>query len=383
MEWGQQRGRGRAASSSRWGRALRAATCLLIALHAETSRADDRDPSERALLPGLLREGAEAARAKKWDACIKAYARAASIEESATTLGELGLCEEAAGRYPEAHHHLRRARAGLPASAAERYQAAFTRVTLHVAVVFVSAQPSEAKILVDGRPLGAADGRGVALAPGKHTFSARLAGHEDAIETRSMEAGDLPHVHLVLRPKDDAPESMPSARSDVEAPVPAPPTPLSETPAPARSSNGAPVPANPRTGPSCFVPHGSPCGVLAGLAYVTTATALASGATAIGLDVDLRALRAARGQTACTPLVVGAGGKYVENTSMSAWCSALEQRRDQRDTAIAVTIAGSVGAVVLWSVTGIAASLDRRTGPVSIRASVQWDGGGIVVGGAW
>lgn len=375
MEWGQQRGRGRAASSSRWGRALRAATCLLIALHAETSRADDRDPSERALLPGLLREGAEAARAKKWDACIKAYARVASIEESATTLGELGLCEEAAGRYPEAHHHLRRARAGLPASAAERYQAAFTRATLHVAVVFVSAQPSEAKILVDGRPLGAADGHGVALAPGKHTFSARLAGHEDAIETRSMEAGDLPHVHLVLRPKSSA---TPDANEKGTASTP----PAASEPA-ARAVSDARPEATSGMRPPCLVPHWSPCGVMVTLAYAASATALVSAATTIGFEVDRASLTAGRSSAACSPLVKTAGGGYVENTSRPAWCSAVEQRRDQRDAAIGVTIGSGVATAVLWGLAGMAIGLDREPRRPLVSVDVRENGAAIVVGGAW
>jgi hypothetical protein len=375
MEWGQQRGRGRVASSSRWARALRAATCLLLALHAQTSRAQDRDAAERALLPDLLRAGAEAARAKKWDACIEAYARAAATEESATTLGELGLCEEAAGRYPAAHHHLRRARAGLPASNADRYQAAFTRATLHVAVVFVSAQPSEAKILIDGRPMGAADGHGVALAPGKHTFSARLAGHEDAIETRSMEAGDLPHVHLVLRPKA-------SATPDVHENGTASAPPAASEPT-ARAVSNAPLEATSSLGPPCLVPHWSPCGVMATLAYAASATALAGGATTIGIEVDRASLTAGRSSAACSQLVKAPGGEYVEKTSRPAWCSAVEQRRDQRDTAIGVTIGGGVATAVLWGLAGIAMGLDREPRRPLVSIDVRGDAGAIVVGGAW
>ena len=53
-------------------------------------------------------------------------------------------------------------------------------------------------------------------------------------------------------------------------------------------------------------------------------------------------------------------------------------------TAVQLLDHADVGAAaVLWSVTGVAASLDRHTGPVSIRAGVQWGGGGIVVGGTW
>src|SRR6185436_8775163 len=85
------------------------AVMLGILLGAARSSADEPSADTKARLPALLRAGADAAKAKKWDACIEALSAAAAIDGAATTLGDLGLCEEASGHFAAASTHLHRA----------------------------------------------------------------------------------------------------------------------------------------------------------------------------------------------------------------------------------------------------------------------------------
>jgi len=179
---------------------------VLAALILGTTGAHAQAPAQPGgELTKLLREGAEAARAKRWGTCIEAYAHALGLEEAPTTQGELGLCEEAQGRNVEAFRHLS---AAMRAPAADRtkepwrrFGRALTRAAARVAQVFLAVEPPQAAVVVDGRPAGKPEGRSIVLEPGSHTFAARLAGYDDAIETRVLQPGDLPTVYLRLRPK--------------------------------------------------------------------------------------------------------------------------------------------------------------------------------------
>src|SRR5262249_6806271 len=140
----------------------------------------------------------------RWEACIEWLTAASDIEDAATTWGDLGLCEEQAGRFAASHSHLRRALEAAPTqpkqSPWKQYQAALGRVTQRGALLIVTTTPPHAPVILDGRPLGLADGRTFAVEPGTHTVAARLPGHTDAVETRTMRALDVPNMHLKLKP---------------------------------------------------------------------------------------------------------------------------------------------------------------------------------------
>jgi len=55
--------------------------------------------ADRADLAELLRSGAEASSAKRWQVCVDAYSAAGALESTPRTWGELGLCEEQLGRF--------------------------------------------------------------------------------------------------------------------------------------------------------------------------------------------------------------------------------------------------------------------------------------------
>ena len=180
---------------------------LTIAVVASDCPQAQADPAPDAA--ALLRTGTEAAAAKKWPACIEALSAAAAIEDAPKTWGELGLCEEQAGRFVAAHDHLFRAMEAAPTQGRKepwtRYQTALARVKERVAVMIVTAFPPNAKVVLDGRPLGPADGRAFAVEPGTHTVGARLAGYEDQVETRTVRARDVPTFHFQLVAKRAVP----------------------------------------------------------------------------------------------------------------------------------------------------------------------------------
>lgn len=102
---------------------------LMLLLVVSPAFADDVQSPQTA---ALLKAGARAAKEKKWEACIDAYAAAIAIEDTPASAGELGLCEEHAGQFADAYRHLQRALEGAPSPPKEepwsRYQAALARV---------------------------------------------------------------------------------------------------------------------------------------------------------------------------------------------------------------------------------------------------------------
>lgn len=329
----------------------------------------------------LLRAGAQAASAKRWEACIESLSAAAEIEDAAKTWGDLGLCEEQAGRFAAAYMHLRRAMEKAPAQPSKepwtRYLAARARVIERVALLVVTTYPPNARVVLDGRPLGVADGRAFAVEPGTHTIAARLEGYSDEVTTRTMRALDTPSVHLHLRPAPATPGSAAPVAGSTEPAAPpravagtssTPAVELPRTPvqAPALSPSGAPLARS-------FTPDSTPRGLLVGATYLTAATALVSAATWIGLEVDRGSLRGQVDRTACSPT----------SRSRPPACDALLERGQQRDFAADVALATGIAAVVLGAASGIAIGLERRDRGPSIALSVNAHGGGIVLGGVW
>jgi hypothetical protein len=337
-----------------------------IAFAGAPARADEPAKPEREKLATLLRTAAEAAQKKSFAACADAYAGALQLEASPKTQGELGVCEEALRRNPEAYLHLS---AAMDAPGADRtidpwkrFSAALARVAPRIAQVFFASDPPHAFVIMDGHPLGKAEGRAMIIEPGKHTFAARLDGYADAVDTREVRAGDLPTISFQLhaRPKP-APETRPAP--------PVKPLPL--------------VPASPRepeTAPAWYAPAWSPRGVLVTATYAGLATTLASGAAAIGLEVDRGSIQTGLAKDACAP-EAGPGGAQTNNTSPR--CVALHQRLTQHEGAVNTLIGTAITTGVLMAATGLAIHSERSHFRPSIALTASSQGGGIVVFGAW
>ena len=342
------------------------AAALMVCCPAARASPDDASRADE--VAALLRAGAQAARAKQWGACIDALTAALAIQGAPATAGDLGLCEEQAGRYAAAHRHLLHARRTAPPGEKDKapwaaYQAALARVSDRVAVVVLTVFPTDARVLLDGRPLGPADGHAIAVEPGKHVFTARRDGHEDARDERPYVAGSTPNVQLVLKPKQE----------------PAPPTAAqaaaSNRTAPVRSSAGRPVLREESTFPC--TPALSARGVLVPAACVGAAVFVVSAATAIGFEVHATSTRSG---LVASGLDLGACGPGASFASSVA-CAQLAARTRQRNDAANVMIGSGIVAAVLAAGAGIAIALEPKRPQVSVSAGAT--GAGIAVRGEW
>lgn len=339
-----------------------AASLLLVCLRIAPALAGEPNDGEKARLAELLRAGDAAAKAKQWQACVQAYREALAIEDSPRTAGELGLCEEQLLRFADAHNHLDRAMDAAPTDPKSepwsRYQAGMVRLRTRVGVLFISVSPPDAAVLLDGRPLGRADGRHVAVEPGTHTLAARFGGYEDVTKTIVVTAPSSPQIDLALKPLPKSPIApTPKASSPAGPPanVPAAPSPADSVPAPFR----------------WCLPAASPRGVLAPVACAGVAATIAAGATAIALEVDRASM--SRDPSSCGPDV----------PSPPPRCASLHERRVQRDTAVDLTIGAGIAAVVLAGAAGIAYGFERGATSPTIAPTANIHGGGIVILGTW
>lgn len=338
-----------------------------LLLVAGSALAGDPNDADRSRAAELVQSGAAAAKVKRWDACITALEAALDLDDTPTTAGHLGLCEEQAGKLVHAYDHLRRALDAAPSPPNgepwKSYQAAMARILERVAVVWITVFPRGAHVLLDGRPLGRADGRSFAVEPGKHTITARLDGHEDAVRPLSVRGGDVPHIDLVMTPKPK-PETPPAppATTLPKAPIAGPPpSPLTAAP--------SPVPAPFRW----CLPAPTPRGVLAPLACAGLVTTLASGATAIALEVDRRSLRDRVSADTCRPTA----------SPRPAVCDALAERVGQAQGALDVTIGAAITTGLLAGAASIAFGFERGATSPTVAPTASSNGGGIVILGTW
>ena len=361
------------------GRISRTGGCVLGTLAVwlcglGTAQAGEPTAADRARAAELVQTGAVAAKARRWDACIRALSDAFSIDAGPTTAGQLGLCEEQAGKLVDAYDHLHRAVNAAPSSSKDEpwktYKAALARVLERVAVLWVTVHPREARVLLDGRPLGRADGRSFAVEPGAHTITARLDGYEDKVHPVSVRGGDVPHVHLRLTPKPAG--EGPKAASPTGSPGTASPGATSTSAA--RLAPATPPPDSSVPAPFRWcLPGPTPRGVLAPLACAAIVTTVASGATTIGLEVDRKSLRDQVSSDACRPTA----------PSRPELCDALAERVRQRNGAFVVTIGAALASGVLAGAARVAFGFEPSPTRPTIAPAAGPNGGGIVLVGAW
>ena len=304
-----------------------------------------------------IKAGAQAAKEKKWDACITAYTAALNADDSPSTFGELGLCEEHAGRFADAYRHLHRALEKAPSPPTGepwgRYQAAAARVFKRVALVYITSNPTKVDMTLDGQPIGRADGRGIAVEPGAHTLAGHLDGFEDQSEPFTVSAGDVPNVHLELRPKP-LPSVAPTDRPrDVGSKISGPDKPSS------------PVP--------WYEPAWSPRGVLVPLAAISLGTAVVGAVTWGALEADRGSLRSKLGSSACGP----------DANPLPATCTTLHQRLEQRDVAMGIALGAAATAGILVGVSRLAYGGSRTASSPRVAPVVGGDVAGIAVLGVW
>lgn len=294
---------------------------LLVApLPIPAALAAEPTPTPGAQLPELLRRADQARRAGRWSEAAQAYRAALELAPTPVLLGELGAAEEALGQHRDAAEHLYaalRKREELSADQARRFAEAQRRAERRVGVLAISANPPEALVLVDGRPIGS--GRVAHLVfvePGPHTVRAVRAGHADVEVSFEIAAGASRPVPLYLR----------------KLPATAPPT----------------RPSIPRVTKAPSEPAGVPTLTIVGLG-VAGGVALVSGGLLVASEIvrgDARETADSLGRSAC----------YGANASRSE-CEELHG------------IKGTHDAVFSAGVIGLAASLGTAAAALS---SIWW-----------
>jgi hypothetical protein len=341
----------------RWSLVLSVGTMFARPSAAEPSAAD------RARVVELLRRGDEAARVKDWKGCVEARRAALEVEYTAQVGGDLGLCEEQAGRFAAAYTHLWRALEAAPADTSrepwKRYDAAIVRLRERVVLLIITTDPSDARVVVDGVPVGQGDGRTIAVEPGRHTVAGRLPGYEDTVvETDDLRAGGIPNIQITLRPK-------PAGGTVTPAKLPATSTAARRT-APAEAPGGFPC-----------LPAASWRGVLVPAACVGAAVFAVSAVTALGFELHTAAMRSSLDAKGFKPYSCAPGRPEAG----SADCTELDARARQRADAVNVMIGSGIVAASLALGAGLAIALEPK-GP-RVAAAASTTGGSIVVQGQW
>ncbi|WP_437765215.1 hypothetical protein WMF27_31150 [Sorangium sp. So ce281] len=144
-----------------------------------------------------------------YNAALDATDPASNTEkERAEIAGELGLCELELRKYRDAAEHLAwslEQRNVLPLELQLRFEAGQRKAAPHVATLYLSVDPPDAEVLIDGKPISApARTYRLFLDPGQHMVRARLAGHEEAFASFDAQAGKSTTLSLQV-PRAAAP----------------------------------------------------------------------------------------------------------------------------------------------------------------------------------
>jgi len=195
---------------------------------------DESDDAVIARGVALRKEGDDQAAR---DLFLKVYERS----HSARAAGQLGLAEQALGRWEEAEAHLREALRSPDDPWVKKNHDALSRDMLliksHIARVEIVGEPEGAELLINGRAVGKLPLSGpISTSAGSVDIEARAPGYQHEMRTLTLTGGQ--YQRLVMRLQKDEPA--PTARA---TPVP----PASMVAAPPASTANPPVGAAPST----------------------------------------------------------------------------------------------------------------------------------------
>ncbi|WP_437760076.1 PEGA domain-containing protein [Sorangium sp. So ce1389] len=179
------------------------------------ARADDIYPlparSDASTVKDLVRRGQRARAAGRWTEALAAYkaaldatgATSSTDRQRAEIAGELGFCELALRRYRDAAEHLAwslERREALPVALQARLEEGLRKAASHVGTLFLSVDPPDAEVLIDGNPAGApAPTYRIFLEPGRHMVRARSTGQEEAFQSFDVQAGNETSIAIQVR----------------------------------------------------------------------------------------------------------------------------------------------------------------------------------------
>jgi hypothetical protein len=189
-------------------------------------------PSSLEAQESLIKEGVEARKAGDDAGAVALFERANALGESPRALAQLGLAEQALGRWVEAEEHLTRALAfsnhpWISANASVLRESVGA-VAQHLGSLSVEANVAQAELLVDGVSSGKLPlAKPLRLMAGAYTIEIKRAGYYPKTRRVVIDAGGMATESFSLQPEQAAPASVaPSstvAGPRAATPAPAPP----------------------------------------------------------------------------------------------------------------------------------------------------------------
>ncbi|WP_437829332.1 hypothetical protein [Sorangium sp. So ce1153] len=191
--------------------------CLMLGVAIGTThpvRAEDGRPalsrSDGSNVKDLLRRARRARASGKSTEAHAAYkaafeaidATSVTERESAEIAGELGLCELDLRKFRDAAEHLAwslERRKALSPVQQKRFDDGLAKAVPFVATLYLSVDPPDAEVLIDGKPIGRPR-RTYTLffEPGMHMVRARAPGREEASQTLDARAATEPRMTIQL-----------------------------------------------------------------------------------------------------------------------------------------------------------------------------------------
>jgi hypothetical protein len=325
----------------------------LGALAAQPGRAED--PQREA--DRLIRHGIELRKALDDEAAAREFQKAYDLVRTPRAAAQLGLAEQALGRWEDAERHVREALRAPddPWVAHNRGTLAETMSTIqsHLGRVEVNGDPPGAHVSVNGRPVGDLPlEQAVIVSAGDVDIELRAPGYRPAQRTVRLVAGQYQRVVVHLTP-----ESLPGP-AHVDAPPPVEPAASSAVAATVQAS--APAPAAP-----------------AGSASITrrvvkwTAGGLALAGLAVGATFTVRHYQNVSAFDAHDPPCADDNGKAVLQGSGAQAPAQCQHDLDayRLDTQVAI---GAYVAAGAFAATWLILQLTDDSGPASSGEHAFW-----------
>jgi hypothetical protein len=189
-----------------------AALCVVLALTRPAAADDARDADQ------WIRKGIELRKAHDDEGAVREFQKAYDAIHTPRAAGQLGLAEQALGRWEDAEHHVREAiRASDDPWVVKNHATlsdALGFIQTHLGRVEVMGEPAGAEVLVNGRAVGKLPlTEPVTVSAGQVDIELRAQGYPPVQRTVAIVAGQYQRVVLRLAKEPVAP---------VAAPEPAP-----------------------------------------------------------------------------------------------------------------------------------------------------------------
>ncbi|MFL5305166.1 MAG: PEGA domain-containing protein [Polyangia bacterium] len=197
--------------------------CLTVAVLAAVgpaARADDQREADK-----LIRHGVELRKGHDDESAAREFQKAYDLVHSPRAAGQLGLAEQALGRWEDAERHVAEAVHGPDDPWVARNRAALDEalgtIQAHLGRVEVIGDPTGADVSVNGRVVGKLPLSGpVRVSAGEVDIEVNLPGYTGAQRNVTIVGGQYQHVviHLV---KEAAPQPEAKVAATAETPAPA------------------------------------------------------------------------------------------------------------------------------------------------------------------